>query len=361
MNDSFINLISGRRHGPLAVGARGALRLASLGYRTGVGLRNHYYNALAMPHWLEVPVFSVGNLTVGGTGKTPMTVWLCRQLLDRGLKPAVLSRGYKASDEGLADELLLVSRQCPQAVAVAHPDRRAAGRLAIDQYHVQTAVLDDGFQHRRLGRDLDILLIDATRPFGFGYVLPRGLLREPIHNLRRAEAIVLTRADQASPQDLAEIESTIRWHNNTIPLVRAIHRPKGFVDLAGQPLSALAGGRIGALAGIARPETFERTLADLGLSLAERRRLPDHHVYTPPDVQMIRRWVEQARLDVIVTTEKDAVKLARLEADWPVPIAVLRIEIEMRDGGDKILVDLIDQTLDSFRRDMRPGSPGNHQ
>jgi len=356
VNDSFLSLISGQRRGIAAAVARGTLRVCSIGYRAVLAVRNHYYNALAMPYWLDVPVVSVGNLTVGGTGKTPMAVWLCRQFLARGRKPAVLSRGYKASKEGLADELLMVTRQCPQVVAVAHADRRAAGRLAIQEYGAQAAVLDDGFQHRRLGRDLDLLLIDASRPFGFGYLLPRGLLREPIHNLRRADAVVLTRCDQADPKALADIEKTVRWHNARMPLVRAVHKPVGFADLAGNAVPASAAGRIGALAGIARPDAFDRTLAGLGIAIADRRRPGDHHVYTAADVEAIRAWARDARLDAIVTTEKDAVKLARLPADWPVPILALRVEIEMLADGDKILAGLIDAMLENFKDDHLPGN-----
>ncbi len=356
VNDSFLSLIGGERRGLVATTARGALRLCAIGYRAVVGLRNHYYNALAMPWWLEVPVISVGNLTVGGTGKTPMTLWICRQLLARGRRPAVLSRGYKASEEGLADELLMVTRLCPEAVAIAHADRRRAGRLAVDQFSAQAAVLDDGFQHRRMGRDLDVLLIDATRPFGFGYLLPRGLLREPIHNLRRADVVVVTRCDQASPEAIAEIEGVVRWYRPGTPLLRSVHRAVGYVDLGGRESPSPSGGRIGALAAIARPDAFERTLTERGVALADRLRLPDHHVYTADDAGRIQAWIRSAGLDAVVTTEKDAVKLDRLGAQWPVPMLTLRVEIALLDGGDKILGDLIDETL----KDFDEGGPRRH-
>ena len=348
VKESYLNLISGKRRGAMSAAARFLLRGCAMGYRSVIALRNHYYNTVAMPFWLDVPVISVGNLTVGGTGKTPMTLWICRQLLARGRKPAVLSRGYKASAEGLADELLMITRLCPQAVAIAHADRRAAGRLAVTEYGAQAAVLDDGFQHRKMGRDLDLLLIDATRPFGFGHLLPRGLLREPIHNLRRAGAIIVTRCDQATPEAMAEIESTVRWHSSDIPLVRAVHRPVGFVDLSGHEAPAPAAGRVGALAGIARPDAFERTLADAGVKVSDHLRLADHHVYSAADVESIGGWIRTAGLDAVVTTEKDAVKLERLEARWPVPILTLRIEIAMLDGGDKVVGDLIDEVLRDF-------------
>ncbi len=310
-------------------------------------------STIAMPFWLDVPVISVGNLTVGGTGKTPMTLWVCRQLLARGRKPAVLSRGYKASREGQADELMMITRLCPEAVAVAHSDRRAAGRLAVSEYGARAAVLDDGFQHRKMGRDLDILLVDATRPFGFDHLLPRGLLREPIGSLRRAGAVVITRCDQAAPEEIARIESTIRWYQHDMVIVRAIHRPVGFVNLAGHEAPAPSGGQAGALAGIARPEAFERTLADAGVTIADRMRFPDHHVYTDTDAKRINEWARSAGLDAVVTTEKDAVKLERLQAKWLVPILTLRVEIDLLDGGDKMVGDLIDEVL----RDFDDGEP----
>ena len=268
-----------------------------------------------------------------------------RRLLERGRKPAVLSRGYKASQAGLADELLMISRQCPQAVTIANPDRVAAGQMAVAEYGAQVAILDDGFQHRRLGRDLELVLIDATRPFGYARLLPRGLLREPISGLQRADAVVVSRCDQCEAAELEKVDAAVHEINPAVPVVHAIHRPTGFVDLAGSEISRPAGTHIGAFAGIARPASFERTLADVGITCVDTRWGPDHHVYTSGDVGRIRAWVEAAGLDALVTTEKDAVKLASLEADWPVPVAVLRVEIAMLDDGDRILGDLIDTIL----------------
>lgn len=324
--------------------ARGGLCALSGLYAAGIKVRNAYYDRFSLPIWLDVPVISVGNLTVGGTGKTPMSIWLCERMLERGLKPAVLSRGYKGSAESGADELLLVSRRVPKAVVVANPDRAKAGELAITEYDTQVAVLDDGFQHRRLGRDLDIVLIDATQPFGYGHVLPRGLLREPLTGLRRAEAVVITRCDQVRESELVALEANIRQIHPDVPVVRSVHRPKGFVDLHGGPV-AEPGKRIGAFAGIARPEAFLRSAASVGYVAVDHRWWPDHHAYTPQDVQSLAQWARDAGFDALVTTEKDAVKLAKMPAEWPVPVVALRVEIEMLDDGDKILGQLIDRML----------------
>ncbi len=351
---AHLELISGLRTGLIATGTRAALHGASWIYRGLIAVRNAWYDRFALPIWLDVPVISVGNLTVGGTGKTPMTIWICRRLLERGIKPTVLSRGYKASQEGVADELLVISRQVPGAVAVANPDRAAAGRLAVAEYHVQAAVLDDGFQHRRLGRDLDLVLIDAAQPFGFGYVLPRGLLREPVQGLRRAAAIVVTHADRCPPAARAELEAAIRRHNPQAPIVYAVHRPAGFTDLAGNTIQPPTGTRIGSFAAIARPDGFAHTLTGIGIAPVATKAWPDHHLYQPADLEAIRTWVRAERLDALVTTEKDAVKLASLQADWPVPIYALRIEIDILDGGDRILGDLIDRMLREHKNAEEP-------
>jgi len=349
-SSNYIELISGRRSGLCAQMKRGALGVLARGYRAGLAVRNGYYDHWKLPAWLGVPVISVGNLTCGGTGKTPMAIWVCQQLLQRGRKPAVLSRGYKASREGLADELLMVSRRCPKAVAVANPNRLAAGQLAIEQYGIDSAVLDDGFQHRRLGRDLDIVLIDATRPFGFGHILPRGLLRESVGSLARAHAVVITRADQCSPTVFAEIKSTVRRFNMDAPIVRAVHRPAGFTDLDGNPVAEPAGECLGCLAGIARPEALVNTLNAMGYAPVQKLWWPDHHVYSPANVNIIGRWIEETHLDAVITTEKDAVKLTRVVKDLLVPMLALRIEIEMLDDGGKILSDMIDTVLNEYEQ-----------
>lgn len=341
----YLRIISGRDRSVSARLARSLLNAASLGYAGAVRLRNAWYDTV-FPTWLEVPVISIGNLTVGGTGKTPMTQWFCERLLERGRKPAVLCRGYKAAAGGFADELMLITRRCPQAVAVANPDRLAAGSLAVADYGAQAVVLDDGYQYRRMGRDLDILLIDATRPFGYQHLLPRGLLREPIIQMRRADAVVITRCDQVEPQAIQDLIARIGQTAPDRPVVRARHLPVGFTDLAGHPIEKPNWPRPGVFCGIARPETFSATLAAVGLPTDMSRAWPDHHDYSPQDVQELHSWVHRERLDGLITTEKDAVKLERLKADWPVPVAVLRVSIDISPAEAKILTDLIDQMLE---------------
>lgn len=344
----YMGIISGDQRGAWAACARGSLGAASLLYRSAVSLRNLWYDRWSLPVWLGVPVISVGNLTVGGTGKTPMTLWLCEHLAARGMKPAVLSRGYKATAEGAADELLLVSRRCPQAVAIAHPNRAASGAMAIEEYKADAIVLDDGFQHRRVGRDLDLVLIDATCPFGYGHMLPRGLLRESLRGLRRADAVVLTRCDQCPQADLWAIEQQVRRWNPAVPIARSVHRAVGFTDLAGTVTDRPSVGKVGALAGIARPRAFEDTLVSLDVPPAATFWWPDHHDYSAAHVEELVAWIREESLDAVVTTEKDAVKLASLEADWPVPIRALRVKMAFLDDGEAVLSRLIDATLKEY-------------
>ena len=341
----YLSLVTGERRGLVATIVRAGLWIISLAYGCVIRVRNKYYDKLAMLHWLDAPVISVGNLTVGGTGKTPMTHWLCQRLLDRGRKPAVLSRGYKAAPEGQADELLLTSRRVPEAVTIAHANRAAAGALAVAEYGARAIVLDDGFQHRRVGRDLDIVLIDATCPFGFGAILPRGLLREPVSSLRRADAVVITRHDQVDSVALEAIRSTVQQHRPDAVIVQASHRPIGFVDIEGREAQPPAG-RVGVFCGIARPDAFEATLASTGLTLAGSRHFDDHHAYDEADIAAINDWVRTRGFGALVTTEKDAVKLAALGSKCSVPIFVLRIELAMSEQDEVALTSMIDEMLE---------------
>lgn len=343
---AFEALVSGQRTGVSAVCQRAVLSALSQCYRLGIGIRNARYDARIGVRTLPAPVISVGNITVGGTGKTPMTLWLCGHLLGRGLTPAVVSRGYKAVDGGAPDELAMLARRCPAAVAVAQPDRWQGGARAIAECGADVIVLDDGFQHRRLARDLDIVLIDATCPFGYGRLLPRGLLREPLASLGRAGLLAITRADQIARADL---DALVRRLGTLAPgkvTVRAVHRPGGFVALSGAPADAVAAScRVLLFAAIARPAAFERTVRDMGLTPTAARWYSDHHAYTAADAAELADLARNARADVLLTTEKDAVKLAGLQADWPCPVRALRIDIDFLDDDGRIIAEAVENVV----------------
>lgn len=347
---AFEDIVSGRTRGLLASGARTVLAGASRLYALGISRRNARYDRGRGVRRLSVPVISIGNITVGGTGKTPMTIWLCEFLRREGYKPAVVSRGYKGSDDQPADELSLLQRRCPGVIAVANPDRYAGGMAAVREHGADVIVLDDGFQHRRLARDFDVALIDATCPFGYGHILPRGLLREPVTSLRRADAIVLTRWDQADDEAHEELRLRLRTIAPDKPVLRAVHRPAGLVSLAGELLPAeVRFLRPMLFAAIARPIAFERTAMATGLTPAAVRWWPDHHAYSAPDLAAVAEQAKRCGADVLVTTEKDAVKIAAMKAAWPCPVAALRIDIAFADDEDTIMARLVSEALESRR------------
>jgi tetraacyldisaccharide 4'-kinase len=333
---------------PWSLPLRAVLRAASTLYRVGVSARNRRYdrNAAASVR-LPVPVISVGNVTTGGTGKTPLVIEIARRLRERHRTPAVLSRGYKAAADQEADELRLVRRRLPEVICVADPDRLRGARAAINHHGVDVILLDDGFQHRALARDVDIVLIDATCPFGYGHLLPRGLLREPLEALRRASLLVISRADQVDDASLELIEAALERYAPAVPRVRSRHHPAGFVALDGQDVS-LTPNRVSPVfcfAAIANPAAFRRTVESTGIRIVGVQWWPDHHAYRERDVARVGQLARHAGASALLTTEKDAVKLSDLAVSWTTPVYAQRIEIDFLDEGDRILTWFINQAL----------------
>lgn len=304
--------MSGRRRGLAAAAARGGLRLAAVGYGWAVRVRNWRYDTgRAAAARLEVPVVSVGNLTLGGTGKTPLVAWLARWLRGQSVRVAIVSRGYAAGDDGLNDEAAVLYDELPDVPQVQNADRVAAARLAVDELAAQWILLDDGFQHRRLHRDLDIVLLDALEPWGFGYLFPRGMLREPIGGLRRAQVVVLSRADLIEPAQREAIRRQVQSHAPQAVWCEASHQPHQLRSAAGRtaPLEELRGCRVAAFCGLGNPAAFRRTLAACGSETVAFREFPDHHRYTRHDVQQLHDWAAQHAARAVVCTHKDLVKL----------------------------------------------------
>jgi tetraacyldisaccharide 4'-kinase len=339
--------MSGRERGPRAALLRGVLSAAEPFYAAAAAGRNWLFDAgLRKSHRLPRPVVSVGNITTGGTGKTPVVRWLAGRLRDNGRRVAVLARGYGARPGHPGDEQLMLQRLLSQdatghsVTVVANPDRvAAANRLLREQPGIDAFVLDDGFQHRRVGRDLDIVLVSATNPFGYGHVLPRGLLREPLRGLRRAGAIVITHADQVSQSELSAIERRTREHGATAPVYRAIHaHAELHVEAGGetrrQPLSELRGRSWFAACGIGDPDTFLRQLQSVGGRCAGYRWFADHHRYTADDLAAVRREALAAGAEVVVTTEKDWAKMEGLSSARDDHPPVWRVDVQIRFLGD---------------------------
>jgi tetraacyldisaccharide 4'-kinase len=333
---SFRDLVSGRRRGFWAAASRTLLRGAGFGYAAGMRWRNYRYDTGRLPiERVDVPVLSVGNMTLGGTGKTPMVEWLARWYRARGVRVVLVSRGYGAEQGAANDEALELEQRLPDVPHVQNADRVAAAKMAIEEFESQLVILDDGFQHRRLGRDLDIVLIDALEPFGFEYVFPGGTLREPLRGLARAQVIVLSRADAIGAEARSAIEKRIRRYAPAADWIEVTHPPRHLVNAMGQhaPLSTIAGRRVAAFCGIGNPAGFRHTLTFAGGEVAALREFPDHHGYTRADVDDLSQWVGLLDVEAIVCTGKDLVKL-RLETLGGVPLWALAIGLEIVRGRE---------------------------
>jgi len=377
--DSLYRKILAGETGVWASPVRGLLWSASGVYGRAIALRNAWYDRKGRAARLPVPVISVGNLTVGGTGKTPFVIDLVRRLDTLGISPAVIARGYGASPGEPNDEQKLIQKNCPSVAYVSDSDRRHAGEVACERFGADVIVLDDGFQHRRLARDLDIVLVDATCPFGYGHVLPRGLLREPAIGLRRAHVVALTRCNQVSPTELARIEDRLRELAPGAAHLKCNHRVTGVERLDGTPIGAnqlaptlkgveaesgLVGKRVVLFAGIAHPQSFVTTVSSLGADVVAARWFPDHHRYTLRNLQSLLSVDRFPHHDFLVTTEKDAVKLAhwvlaptltRVGADGgfdAATIVVVRVAIDFVDDGGTMLQAILEQRLP-----RRPSEP----
>jgi len=342
LSSRFLSLIRGETHGLGPGLARLGLWLASLGHGVAVRLRNLAYSL----GWLRVaragvPVICVGNLTAGGTGKTPCVEHVASVLRERGHLVAILSRGYGA-DAGPNDEALLLEQNLPDVPHYQGPDRAALAAVAVEESESDVLVLDDGFQHRRLARDLDVVLVDATDTVP--HLLPRGLMREPFSSLARAHAVVLTRCDQVTPERLADLRSRVARHGK--PVAESIHAPTTLVNASGEqrPLDGLRGEKVAAFCGLGNPVAFRATLEGLGAVVAGFRAFPDHHPYPRADVDELTRWGRTfPEGTALVTTQKDLVKL-RVDQLGGRPLWALRVRLAFL-AGQQQLDDLIRGTV----------------
>lgn len=306
------------------------------------------------PARLPCRVVSVGNLTVGGTGKTPMVILLAEWLQSQGQRVAVLSRGYKrtstaaqvlvsdgqrvlAGPAEAGDEPYLIATRCPKAIVAVGADRAAVGRWVLEQWPVDWIILDDGFQHRALFRDLDIVLIDAMDATGLDGLLPAGRLREPLTGLRRAAAIVITRAD--SERDVAAVRSRLQavTTENSVH-VEVVFRSDEVLSVTTgdrQTVDWCVGKKAWLVSGIGNSESFRRLAMDNGIQVLGETAFADHHAYRSEDLERIRTQVRRSNAEMVVTTEKDAGKLAPLlqpdESWW-----ALRLRADVRRGQDAL-------------------------
>jgi tetraacyldisaccharide 4'-kinase len=332
----FRDLVSGRRRGMGAGVTRGLLRVAEVPYTIAVGARNWRYDrGHAEVHRAGVPVISVGNLTLGGTGKTPMVKWLARRMQSFGQRVAIVSRGYGSNNGQHNDEAMELAAALPGVPHVQNRDRVAAAKTAIQEFDPQILLLDDGFQHRRLARDLDIVLLDALEPFGFEHVFPRGTLREPLSGLDRAHAVCLSRADAVSADQQESIRTRVAELAPQAAWCEIAHAASGLVNSRGetQPLETLGGRRVAAFCGIGNPAGFRHTLSATGCELVGWREFPDHHAYTVHDQAELGDFAKESKADAIVCTQKDLVKLRQPQLG-DVPLWAVSIEIKFLCGQE---------------------------
>lgn len=353
-----VDVILERRAGKRAGLFRALLKGVSYLYLAIISSRIRLYGSnLIRRHRIGCPVVSIGNLTVGGTGKTPVVEKLARDLAARGRKVAILSRGYKSVrrkgatgdlpkvrvvSEGGAilldsktagDEPFMLAKNLRGVAVVVDKDRVRCGRHAVSELGCNLLLLDDGLQYIRLHRRFDLVLIDKEAPFGNEHLLPRGTLREPPEQLRRATHILITKCDGS---DLSELHARIRRYNRTAPIIECRHRPVELQDFSSGetlPLSSLQGLRAGSLSSIASPESFERGLRRLGVSLELTQSYADHHRYSKREMDRFIKRCARRDVSCILTTEKDAVRMPRL-LNQDLPIRYLRIEIEILRGEE---------------------------
>ncbi len=362
-----LEVILGDRRGKGATALRGTLFALSKVFALAVKTRRFLYNVrILRDSTVGVQVIAIGNLTVGGTGKTPVVEKFARELKDAGRNVAILSRGYRSkppplgrrvmnrllfrdesepprivsdgkslllNSEVAGDEPYMLASNLKDVVVLVDKDRVKAGRYAIEKFGCDTLLLDDGFQYWKLrGRRHDVVLVDCQQPFGNEHMLPRGTLREPPEHLARASTIFLTKSDGKT----AELRKRIHSLNPKAGIIECIHHPLYFEDVfTGErmDLDFLKGRKVGSLSGIAQPESFERSLASLGAQVVYAKRFADHHRYTQQEILNAINRGKKRQADFILTTQKDAVRFPKIDRR-DLPIYFMRVEIKILNGAD---------------------------
>jgi tetraacyldisaccharide 4'-kinase len=361
-----LEVIFEQRKGKRAAIMRGFLFALSKVFEGAVKLRRFLYNVrILRDSTLGVQVIAIGNLTVGGTGKTPVVEKFARELQDQGRQVAILSRGYRSKppplrkrllnkllfredrtpprivsdgksllldSETAGDEPYMLASNLKDVVVLVDKDRVKSGRYAIEKFGCDTLLLDDGFQYWKLrGRRRDIVLIDCQQPFGNERMLPRGTLREPPSHLARASTIFITKSDGKTDA----LRERIAEQNPNAPVIECIHHPMYFEDVfTGERMGIefLAGKRVASLSGIAQPESFEKSLESIGAELVYSKRFADHHRFTQQEVINAINRSKKRQAQLIITTQKDAVRFPKIDRR-DIPILFMRVEIKILNGA----------------------------
>ena len=367
----FLELIEGRRHRRGDRFVLGFLFVASRFYRMAVQFRLWLYDKRVIRnHAIGCQVVSIGNLSCGGTGKTPVVEVFAKSLSKQGRKVAILSRGYRSKEQrkfyqkflgffsarkrevlpprvvsdgrdlllqsdAAGDEPYMLASNLKDVAVLVDKDRVNAGLYAIDEYATDTLILDDGFQYLGLKAHVNIVLVDSTQPFSNHHVLPRGVLREPIKNIRRADYVFLTKSNGG--KHLRHLKTFIRKHNRRAEIIECCHKPqyleRVFMRGTRQPLESLKNCRVAAISAIAKPESFEAFLNRFGANIVHTARYADHHRYSEQQILDFVNQAKAAGAEMIVTTEKDAVRIPRLLRE-DINFFFLRVEIDILSGQE---------------------------
>ena len=331
IREYLFNLATDRRQGLIASAVKAFLFVLSLVY--GLAVRALIFLKRRNPCRLNCKVISVGNLTLGGTGKTTTVEFVAKYLAAQGRKVAVLSRG-RAGAQNLGDEPAMLSKKLDGLPVIADADRIRGAKKAIAEFGSDTVILDDGLQQWYIKKDLEIITIDAGCPFGNGYLLPRGILRQPLSSLPQADVFVLTKTNLYP--DTRKIKNALARFFPSALVVETIHQPAGFYELSRPqrrlPLDALAGQPVALFSGIGDPDSFEKLAGGLGVKVELSLRFADHHCYTAADLKKINTAAKDKNINVLITTEKDAARFYDIRLTiYDIRILVLQIQLGFKD------------------------------
>lgn len=339
------------------------LRMFSYLYEFGVCSKlNLYKSGILKQKKLDCCVISIGNITVGGTGKTPTAQKVAVIIQNLGYRVVILNRGYRShwdQDMGVVsdgkkifmtayeagDEAYLMAKTLPGVPVIIGKNRALTGKFAVEKLNAEVIIMDDGYQHWHLQRDLDVVLVDTFNMFGNGCLLPRGTLREPLSHLDRAGLFLLTKTDQSSKFGRQELRNTLASYNESAPIIESVHRPKNFVEIAdwykgiyenAKDLSELQGKKVMVFSAIGNPSSFEQTLSSIGIDIVEAIRYPDHHDYGMLEMQYISERAISKEVVAMVTTGKDAVKIPTefIYFNREMPLYILNMDIMITDGRE---------------------------
>lgn len=322
MREYFYSLSTDKKTGFIARVIKFILYLLSLIYGAIVSAMIFFYDILSKG--LPCRVISVGNITWGGTGKTPLVEIIAGYIKNQGYNIAILSRGYKRKPGSgikdynwIGDEPYMLKMRLKDIPVIVDANRMRAAKIALNDYKVDAVILDDGFQQWRIKKDLEIVNIDATNPFGNCHLIPRGILRQPLRSLSRADVFVLTKTDIS--QDTRKIKEALRRFNPSALIFESVHKPDGFYKLGFNQemlgIDMIKGRVVSSVCGIADPAYFEHILLGLGASIGLSFKFPDHYPYSAKDLKDIIEKSRQKNIDIIVTTEKDAARISHLATD----------------------------------------------